>query len=205
MSAQEDNSFITEALPAFISEAGEQLEMLEQLLLQLEDEPDSEDLLGALFRCAHTVKGSAGIFGLDAVVAFTHHVESLRDRLRSGDLPLTPELSTLLLQGNDAIRDLVAAAPGAGPADAAQQRQALGAVGQAPLLFVHAVEGRELEARVVALLRVRPIGQAEEEVAVGAAGAPDEAPDHDLPGQRALDQLAELRRVLADGVALDRG
>ena len=66
MSAQDaDQSFIAEALPAFISEAGEQLEMLEQLLLQLEDEPDSQDLLGALFRCAHTVKGSAGIFGLD--------------------------------------------------------------------------------------------------------------------------------------------
>ncbi len=64
-----DNSFIAEALPAFISEAQEQLEMLEQLLLQLEDAPQDSELLGALFRCAHTVKGSAGIFGLDEVVA----------------------------------------------------------------------------------------------------------------------------------------
>ncbi|MBX9715814.1 MAG: Hpt domain-containing protein, partial [Burkholderiaceae bacterium] len=70
----QDNSFIAEALPAFISEAQEQLEMLEQLLLQLEDAPGDSELLGALFRCAHTVKGSAGIFGLDQVVAFTHHV-----------------------------------------------------------------------------------------------------------------------------------
>jgi two-component system chemotaxis sensor kinase CheA len=38
--------------------------------------PDDRELLDALFRCAHTVKGSAGIFGLDAVVAFTHHVET---------------------------------------------------------------------------------------------------------------------------------
>ena len=72
-----DNSFIAEALPAFISEAQEQLEMLEQLLLQLEDAPQDSELLGALFRCAHTVKGSAGIFGLDEVVAFTHYVETL--------------------------------------------------------------------------------------------------------------------------------
>jgi two-component system chemotaxis sensor kinase CheA len=105
-----DNSFIAEALPAFISEAREQIEQLEQLLLQLEDAPDDRELLDSLFRCAHTVKGSAGIFGLDKVVAFTHHVETLLDRLREGQLTLSPELSTLLLQCNDQIRALVAAA-----------------------------------------------------------------------------------------------
>ena len=119
MSQQEDNSFIAEALPAFISEAGEQLEMLEQLLLQLEDEPDSQDLLGALFRCAHTVKGSAGIFGLDEVVAFTHHVETLLDRLRDGAVTLTPAMSTLLLQCNDQIRFLIGLAQTRAPADEA--------------------------------------------------------------------------------------
>jgi HPt (histidine-containing phosphotransfer) domain-containing protein len=62
---ERDNSFIAEALPAFISEAQEQIASIEQLLLQLEDAPDDRDLLDALFRCAHTVKGSAGIFGLD--------------------------------------------------------------------------------------------------------------------------------------------
>ena len=117
MSAQEDHSFIAEALPAFISEAGEQLEMLEQLLLQLEDEPDSQDLLGALFRCAHTVKGSAGIFGLDEVVAFTHHVETLLDRLRDGAVTLTPAMGTLLLQCNDQIRFLIGLAQTQAQAD----------------------------------------------------------------------------------------
>ena len=117
MSQQEDNSFIAEALPAFISEASEQLEMLEQLLLQLEDEPGSQDLLGALFRCAHTVKGSAGIFGLDEVVAFTHHVETLLDRLRDGAVTLTPAMSTLLLQCNDQIRFLIVLAQTQAQAD----------------------------------------------------------------------------------------
>ena len=105
-----DQGFIAEALPAFISEAQEQIEQVEQLLLQLEDAPDDGDLLNALFRCAHTVKGSAGVFGLDAVVAFTHHVESLLDQLREGRVHLTPQLSTLLLQCNDQIRLLVDAA-----------------------------------------------------------------------------------------------
>jgi two-component system chemotaxis sensor kinase CheA len=110
MTTPDDNSFIREALPAFISEAREQTEQLEQLLLQLEDAPDDRGLLDALFRCAHTVKGSAGIFGLDAVVGFTHHVESLLDQLREGRLALTPALSTLLLCSNDEIRSLIEAA-----------------------------------------------------------------------------------------------
>jgi two-component system chemotaxis sensor kinase CheA len=107
MNNDPDQSFIAEVLPAFISEAQEQIQSLEQLLLELEDNPDDRELLNALFRCAHTVKGSAGIFGLDRVVAFTHHVETLLDLMREGKLALTPALSTLLLQCNDQIRLLV--------------------------------------------------------------------------------------------------
>jgi len=93
-----DTSYIAESLPAFISEANEHIEMLEHLLLQLEGDPGNRDLLDALFRSAHTIKGSAGIFGLDHIVAFTHHVETLLDLLRAGKRTLTPEISTLLLQ-----------------------------------------------------------------------------------------------------------
>jgi two-component system chemotaxis sensor kinase CheA len=119
-----DTDFISETLPIFISEAQEQIESFEQLLLRLEDAPQDRELLDALFRCAHTVKGSAGIFGLDAVVAFTHHVETLLDRLREGLVVLTPELSTLLLQGNDEIRSLVTAAKDPAPAHDAGALQA---------------------------------------------------------------------------------
>ncbi len=105
-----DSSFIAEALPAFISEAHEHIVMLEQLLLQLESNADDRELLDALFRSAHTIKGSAGIFGVDRVVAFTHHVETLLDQMRAGRKVLTPEISTLLLQCNDQIRSLVNAA-----------------------------------------------------------------------------------------------
>ncbi|HPM67343.1 MAG TPA: Hpt domain-containing protein, partial [Piscinibacter sp.] len=112
MNDHDDLAFIADALPAFVSEGQEQIASIEQLLLQLEDTPDDRELLDALFRCAHTVKGSAGIFGLDAVVAFTHHVETLLDCLREGELALTPEISTLLLQCNDQIRQLIDQATG---------------------------------------------------------------------------------------------
>ena len=102
-----DRDFIAAAMPAFISEAGEQTEAIETLLLELEAQPDDRDLLDSLFRCAHTVKGSAGIFGLNKVVEFTHHVETLLDQMREGKLTLNPALSTLLLQCNDQIKFLV--------------------------------------------------------------------------------------------------
>jgi two-component system chemotaxis sensor kinase CheA len=122
--ADQDASFIAEALPAFISEAQEQVASIEQLLLELEDDPGDRDRLDALFRCAHTVKGSAGIFGLDRVVAFTHHVETLLDRVREGRLGLTPSLSTLLLKCNDEIRALVELPPGMPEADEDRERRA---------------------------------------------------------------------------------
>ncbi len=121
MKPNSEVDFVAEALPAFISEAEEQIEQLEQLLLQLEDAPEDAALLNALFRCAHTVKGSAGIFGLDAVVAFTHHVETLLSRLREGLVKLTPELSTLLLRCNDQVRTLIEQARGAQEDDEATQ------------------------------------------------------------------------------------
>lgn len=102
-----DQDFIAAAMPAFISEAAEQIEAIETLLLELEEQPDNRDLLDSLFRCAHTVKGSAGIFGLNRVVDFTHHVETLLDKMRDGDIALTPAISTLLLQCNDQIKFLV--------------------------------------------------------------------------------------------------
>lgn len=107
MSADADQDFIAAAMPAFISEAHEQIEAIETLLLELEESPDNRELLDSLFRCAHTVKGSAGIFGLNRVVEFTHHVETLLDKMRDGDIALNPDISTLLLQCNDQIKWLV--------------------------------------------------------------------------------------------------
>jgi two-component system chemotaxis sensor kinase CheA len=124
MSLDADQDFIAAAMPAFISEAGEQTEAIESLLLELEEQPDNRELLDSLFRCAHTVKGSAGIFGLNKVVEFTHHVETLLDKLRDGELALTPAMSTLLLQCNDQIKFLVdsASVEGADTPDIIEQR-----------------------------------------------------------------------------------
>lgn len=81
------------ALATFFEESHELLEQMEGLLLNAESGTIDADTLHALFRCAHTIKGSAGLFSLDAVVHFTHVVESVLDRLRNGAIHFTPALS----------------------------------------------------------------------------------------------------------------
>ncbi len=127
MSNNKQRSEFMDALPAFISEAAEQTEAMEALLLEIEEAPQDRDLLNSLFRCAHTVKGSAGLFGLDRVVDFTHHVETLLDQMREGHCVFDRAIGTLLLECNDQIRFLIEIGFDDAADSAAQQalRQAL--------------------------------------------------------------------------------
>ncbi len=109
------------ALQTFIEEARELLDGMESALLMLDGGgvADSETV-NAIFRAAHTIKGSAGLFGLDAIVAFTHRAESVLDRVRAGQLTLDGELPGLLLECGDYIGALVAdVAGGSASADPA--------------------------------------------------------------------------------------
>lgn len=96
-----------QALQTFIEEANELLQDMESCLLQLEHKPLDTDTVSAIFRAAHTIKGSAGIFGLEPIVSFTHVVEDVLDRLRAGDISKSRELIALLLECGDHIQYLV--------------------------------------------------------------------------------------------------
>ncbi|MEH6670376.1 chemotaxis protein CheA [Halopseudomonas sp.] len=96
-----------QVLQTFLDESRELLGDMEQLLLDLESSPGEAELRNALFRCVHTVKGSAGMFGLDHVVGFTHVVENVLDRLRAEKIQLTNDLANLLLRCRDHITLLV--------------------------------------------------------------------------------------------------
>lgn len=85
------------ALQTFIIESRELLAEMESALLIVEQADEKTELINAIFRAAHTIKGSAGLFGLDDVVAFTHVVESVLDRVRDGKLQLAESLIPLLL------------------------------------------------------------------------------------------------------------
>jgi two-component system chemotaxis sensor kinase CheA len=98
---------LDQALQTFIAEARELLQDMEASLLRLEGDPSDSDTLGAIFRAAHTIKGSAGLFGLEPVVGFTHIVEDVLDRVRDGAVAISSELVALLLECGDHMQELV--------------------------------------------------------------------------------------------------
>jgi two-component system chemotaxis sensor kinase CheA len=95
------------ALDTFLAESCELLGVMESVLLSCEQGDANPEAVNELFRAAHTIKGSAGLFGLDAIVAFTHVVESVLDRVRTDRLSIGPRLATILLECRDHIQKLV--------------------------------------------------------------------------------------------------
>jgi two-component system, chemotaxis family, sensor kinase CheA len=98
---------LDDALQTFIAESRELLQDMEAALLACEKATESSEAINALFRAAHTIKGSAGLFGLEHIVAFTHVVESTLDKVRSGELGLAPALVAALLKSRDHMADLI--------------------------------------------------------------------------------------------------
>ncbi|MBC2805491.1 chemotaxis protein CheA [Rhizobium ruizarguesonis] len=91
----------------FRTEAAECLEAIEAGLLDLTHQLDNKDLVDAVFRGLHTLKGSGAMFGFEALAAFTHHCETAFDRVRKGEVAATSELVAAVLSAQDHMRALV--------------------------------------------------------------------------------------------------
>ncbi|AGW14796.1 chemotaxis protein CheA [Megalodesulfovibrio gigas] len=104
----------TDPLQTYLEEARELLAELEESLLELEADPQAGQIIARAFRALHTIKGSGGMFGFTEIVRFTHDLETAFDRVRSGELPLTPPLLSLTLQAKDHLQALLRADPGGG-------------------------------------------------------------------------------------------
>ncbi len=94
----------------FFEEAYELLSDLEVTLLELEEAPQDQELVGRAFRALHTIKGSGAMFGFDDVSKFTHEFEAVFDLVRSGSLDITKEIIDLALKSEDHIRSMLDAA-----------------------------------------------------------------------------------------------
>ncbi len=89
------------------AEASDLLAALEIALLELETQPESQDVIGQVFRNLHTIKGSGAMAGLERIAAFTHEVESVYDLVREGKIKVTPRLISLTLAARDHIKSLL--------------------------------------------------------------------------------------------------
>ncbi|MFC3656675.1 chemotaxis protein CheA [Xanthomonas hyacinthi] len=104
---------LAQLLQTFIAESHDLLEDMERNLLEAERGEAGPDAVNAIFRAAHTIKGSGGLFDLAQLVGFTHVVESVLDLVREHAVALDSELIQLMLACCDHIRALVEAAAGA--------------------------------------------------------------------------------------------
>lgn len=99
---------LTQFYQIFFEEAGENLDLMEQMLLNLDIETVDDEKLNGIFRCAHSVKGGAATFGFADVAELTHQMESLLDRLRRHELQPNAAMVDVLLESADASRSLLA-------------------------------------------------------------------------------------------------
>lgn len=98
--ADQDPSLIQD----FLTESGELIEQLDSDLLELEDTGGSDDLLNSIFRALHTIKGAASFFDLGAVTTFAHAAEFALDKLRKGEVEVTPDTVDALLRSVDVLK-----------------------------------------------------------------------------------------------------
>ena len=115
MSVELDN----ELLNVFLIEARELLESLGEQLVDLESSPNDMELLNAVFRAFHTVKGGAGFLGLNPMVELCHRGEDLLNEARNGSIVLNAGFMDALLESLDLLNDMMRAADGGVPIEPA--------------------------------------------------------------------------------------
>jgi two-component system, chemotaxis family, sensor kinase CheA len=175
----------------FFDEAGENLERMEQLLLALDLTAAGDEVLNAIFRCAHSVKGGAATFGLADVAELTHQMETLLDRLRRGELAPTAAMVDTLLRAGDTLRAQLSRHRAGGddePIDASALLLAMR--GQADALATRAAGAPASSVAASAAPAGGADGMRRLELRIG--------PLHDTPALAALAALVEMFREIPD-------
>lgn len=111
----------------FFEESFEGLQLMESSLLDLDCDSVDSETINAIFRAAHSIKGSSSTFGFTTVAEFTHVLETLLDQVREGSRQLTAEIVDLLLQSVDCLRNLLTGLQAGQTPDATHSRELIAA------------------------------------------------------------------------------
>ncbi len=166
----------------FFEEAGENLELMEQKLLELNVDAADDEEMNAIFRCAHSVKGGAATFGFSDVAALTHQMETLLDKLRRHELTPTSAMVDVLLAAGDALKAQLAVHQGSA-SSAPDTSELLGRIramaeGQAAPVAARAAAPASAPAVVSPTLKSMPVPKAQTraiELVVGPLERPETA------------------------------
>ncbi|MEF7613214.1 chemotaxis protein CheA [Aquincola sp. MAHUQ-54] len=186
----------------FFEEAGENLDSMEQMLLQIDLESADDEELNAVFRCAHSVKGGAATFGFADVAELTHQMETLLDKLRRHELAPNAQMVDVLLLAGDALRAQLARHQGSGadPVDTTELLFSIRALvdgGSAPMPAAAAAAPAPAPERIIDDLPAPP-AQAPVAAPAGPALRQLELTVGPLPKPEHADNLAELFKEIPD-------
>ncbi len=95
-------------LSEFLTETNENISVLDSELVKLEQNPNDPELLGNIFRLVHTIKGTCGFLGLPRLEALAHASENVLGKIRDGELTVTADAVTLILESLDGIKSILA-------------------------------------------------------------------------------------------------
>lgn len=166
-------------LQDFLVEAGEILELLQEQLVELENNPDDANLLNAIFRGFHTVKGGAGFLSLTELVDACHGAENVFDILRTGKRRVTPELMDVILQSLDSINAMFVEV---------QNRQPLTPASAAVLAALHHYSEPESASNPAPVVKApAPVEKAEPVATATQSASVDEITEEEF--ERMMDEL----------------
>ena len=171
---------MSEYMETFLDETEEQLDDLVETMLLLEKSSSNEKGLNEAFRLVHSIKGAAGMMGLDHMTVLTHHLENRFERFRSGTEQLDEATMNLVLRCIDFLRQC---------SDRLRDGKALGSPGE--LLS----ELKELEDRAVAAVEERRNPASSSVPEAEARSAANSEPAQDSPSQRSANIASDSVNV----------
>ncbi|VVN08825.1 hypothetical protein PS662_03740 [Pseudomonas fluorescens] len=209
-----------EILQDFLVEAGEILEQLSEQLVELESRPDDADLLNAIFRGFHTVKGGAGFLQLNELVECCHIAENVFDILRKGERRVDSELMDVVLEALDAVNgmftevrerspitaatpELLAALARLAEPQSADQAAPVAEVAQEPAAEAESgdITDNEFEQLLDSLNAVKAQAEAPVAAPIASTGTPASDEITDAEFESLLDQLHGKGQFAVDAVA----
>ena len=100
------NDEMQDILSDFLAESSEILEVLDQHFVKLKAEPTNTEILNKIFRCMHSIKGSAGFLGFTHLVEVAHQAESVLNKIRQGEIGISPFIISIIDEAVDAVKHL---------------------------------------------------------------------------------------------------
>ena len=100
------NDEMQDILSDFLADSSEILEVLDQHFVKLKAEPANTEILNKIFRCMHSIKGSAGFLGFTHLVEVAHQAESVLNKIRQGEIGISPFIISIIDEAVDAVKHL---------------------------------------------------------------------------------------------------